>query len=175
MNKKLFMLLFGLGQKHKIFGRISYITAKYSYNFFYTVYAAGFIMTLYIRKSFLPAYIVVPFSVYIINNTVRKILNKKRPFQELDITPLIKHKNSPSCPSNHTACAMVISLTFLKAASFGNSHLLILMGIFFIICGIFTGISRVVCGIHYPRDIFLGYIIGIFCFFAEMNIIFYVF
>ena len=165
------MLLFGLGQKHIILGKISYIIAKFSYGFFYIIYIVGFLLTLYINKSFIPAYLIIPLSVFLINNTTRKLLGKKRPYQELDITPLINHKNSPSCPSNHTACAMVIALTFLKAVSYYQNPILTFLGVFFIICGIFTGLSRVVCGIHYPRDIFLGYIIGIFCFFAEMKII----
>ena len=37
---------------------------------------------------------------------------------------------------------------------------------FILISGIFTGLSGVVCGIHYPKDIFLGYFIGVFGYFA---------
>ncbi|MCC8097601.1 MAG: phosphatase PAP2 family protein, partial [Eubacterium sp.] len=153
MNNKLFMLLFGLGQKHKFFGKAAKTVAKYSYPFYYAVYLIGFGLSLYrgeLKELFM--YIFIPFTVYLINNFTRSRLNKKRPFQEKDITPLLEHKGSPSCPSNHAACAVVIALVFTQTAVGRGSLPLTCLGGAFIILAIFTGLSRVVCGIHYPRD-----------------------
>ncbi|MCD7778381.1 MAG: phosphatase PAP2 family protein [Clostridiales bacterium] len=172
MNNKLFVFLFGLGQKHKFFGIAAKITAKYSYPFYYAVYLAGFALTLYrgeLRELFM--YIFIPFTVYLINNFTRSKLNKKRPFQENDIKPLLEHKTSPSCPCNHAACAVVIALVFTQTAVGFDSLPLICLGSAFIILAIFTGLSRVVCGIHYPRDIALGYFIGVFGWIVEYTIL----
>ncbi len=166
MDKKLFMLLFGTGQKNIFVKKASITVAKYSYPFFFAVYAVGFVISLFLGLRQTAGYVVVPFSVYMINNGLRSFLKRKRPFEELDIEPLLSHKSSPSFPSNHTACAMVISLSFLDAASYCRVPWLYALGIFILISGIFTGLSRVVCGIHYPKDIFLGYFIGVFGYFA---------
>ncbi|MCD8089764.1 MAG: phosphatase PAP2 family protein, partial [Clostridiales bacterium] len=111
------------------------------------------------------------FTVYLINNFIRSRLGRKRPFQELNIKPLLNHKNSPSCPSNHAACAVVIALAFTQTALYYNNTLLFILGILFVILAFFTGLSRVVCGIHYPGDIALGYFIGFAGWITEYNII----
>lgn len=160
-----------MGQKHNFIKNISIIIAKYSYPFFYAVYVVGFALSLFQGRKTVFEYLFIPFTVYLINNTLRSSLKRKRPFNELDITPLLQHKSSPSCPSNHTACAMVIALSFLNVISFYNILWLNVIGVLILISGIFTGLSRVVCGIHYPKDILLGYIIGIFGFIIEISLI----
>ncbi|MCC8097188.1 MAG: phosphatase PAP2 family protein, partial [Eubacterium sp.] len=56
------------------------------------------------------------------------------------------------------------------AVGLGSLPLTCLVGAF-IIFAIFTGLSRVVCGIHYPRDIALGYFIGVFGWIIEYTIL----
>ncbi len=169
MNKGLFFLLFGLGQKNKPLAAAAKLIAKYSYPFFYLVYALGFFLAIYIDKKLLAAYLFIPFTVYLINNGLRSSLKKPRPFQELNITPLLNHEGSPSFPSNHAACAMVIALAFInvmKASALSFSGL----SYIFVPCALVTGLSRVVCGIHYPKDVALGWIIGIAGWFFEYKI-----
>lgn len=160
MNKRLFWLLFGLGQRYKTFGMAAKIVAKYSYPFFYVVYVFGFCIGLYKEKRLLAVYLAVPFLVYLINNGLRSALKKKRPFDELDIVPLLKHSGSPSFPSNHAACAMVIALAFIYIISAFDMYYLIYASWLLVVCALITGLSRVVCGIHYPKDIALGWFIG---------------
>lgn len=171
MNKKLFYLLYNIGKKNKKAEVFWKYIAKYSYPFFYAVYIAGFLITIIAAKGELAVYLIIPATVFLINNGLRKKLNKKRPFQELNIKPALKHGTSPSLPSNHAACAMVISLVFLNTAFLLNNALLTVCGFIFLITAVFTGISRIICGIHYPRDIALGFFIGIAGFFAENAII----
>lgn len=171
MNKKLFMLLFNLGQEHKFLGKAAKTAAQYSYPFYYVIYTLGFFLTLYIGIRELFIYIFIPLTVYLINNFTRSRLKRKRPFQELDIKLLLEHKGSPSCPSNHAACAVVIAFAFTQTAVYHNSPALTVLGIVFIILALFTGLSRVVCGIHYPKDIALGWFIGLIGWIIEYNIL----
>ncbi len=156
----MFMLLFGLGQEHKFLGLAAKLTAKYSYPFYYVIYVLGFFLTVSLGIGEMFLYVIIPFTLFLINNFTRSLLNKKRPFQELDIIPLLEHRPSPSCPSNHAACAVVIALAFTHTALCRGCPILTAAGIFFVILALFTGLSRVVCGIHYPRDIVIGYLIG---------------
>ncbi len=63
-------------------------------------------------------------------------------------------------------CITYIIHIFLNAASGCGVPWLYVLGVIILISGIFTGLSRVVCGIHYPKDILLGYFIGVFGYFA---------
>lgn len=170
MNKRLFFLLFGLGQKNKPFAAAAKLIAKYSYPFFYVVYALGFFLAVYVDKKLLITYLFIPFTVYLINNGLRSSLKKPRPFEELNITPLLSHEGSPSFPSNHAACAMVIALAFInvmRASALPFADLSYIL----VPCALVTGLSRVVCGIHYPKDVALGWVIGIAGWFCEYGII----
>jgi membrane-associated phospholipid phosphatase len=95
----------------------------------------------------------IPFVVF---SLVRRFLNFKRPYEELDIDPIIKKKTKgKSFPSRHIFSCFLIAMCWMK-----YSHVL---GIFLIFAGLFLAVARVLGGVHYPRDVIVGGITGIVC------------
>ena len=91
--------------------------------------------------------------LYTSNSILRKILNRPRPFKELGIESLIEHEDKGSCPSNHAVSAMIIAMAWCSIFP--------VVGAVLIVLAIFTGLSRVMTGVHYPVDVFLGWLIAI--------------
>lgn len=76
-----------------------------------------------------------------------------RPFLYFeDVKPLFLHGGFDSFPSGHAMFfgALATSLFFVNKR----------MGILYIVVALIVGLSRVISGIHFPIDIFFGYIFG---------------
>lgn len=100
--------------------------------------------------------IAVPAFMFITLSAARHIMNFPRPYEKYEITPIIpKNKKGRSFPSRHTASAAVIGVTFL--------YVFPPLGIVFLIIAAFVGISRAVCGVHFPRDVIAGYLYAMIC------------
>lgn len=98
----------------------------------------------------------VPFFSLCIVTFFRAVYSAKRPYELLDITPLIpKETKGKSFPSKHVFSVFIIGMTFFYV----NIYAGILVGII----GIFMGIVRVVGGVHFPKDVIAGGIFGIIC------------
>lgn len=84
----------------------------------------------------------------------RKLYNKKRPYEALDIKPLIqKKKAGQSFPSRHVFSVFVIAMCwFYYVPAVGVA--------LFLIGGVMAWI-RVIGGVHYPIDVLSGTAIGI--------------
>lgn len=88
---------------------------------------------------------------------VRRALNRPRPYDVLHFEPLCPYRpgKGKSTPSRHTAAAFVIALAFWQ---FG-----ILWGLPFTVVAVLIGLSRVVCGMHWPHDVLLGVAAAVVC------------
>lgn len=96
----------------------------------------------------------VPLATFLLITALRKLLNFKRPYEVLDITPLMnKSTKGLSFPSRHTASVFIISMTFLYVDN--------LLGILFFIFSVMIGLSRFLAGVHFLRDILAGALISI--------------
>lgn len=101
--------------------------------------------------------IIKPVIVFLLVTVFRKIINRPRPYEALQITPLFKHKKGESFPSRHTASAFIIALvSYTVIPSFG---------IFLLIIASLVAITRIIAGVHYISDvlvaIFIAFIIWI--------------
>lgn len=98
--------------------------------------------------------LLVPLGTFILVTALRQILNFKRPYETLDIKPLMK-KNTKghSFPSRHTASAFIIAMTFLYVNQSS--------GIIFLIFSVMIGLSRFLTGVHFLRDVLIGALISI--------------
>ncbi len=165
INQKMFDTLFRFGNKYK---RVTVFTTIFSCYLFFSMYLIGYIHIFLNFKAYgykgLLRYVLTPFITIIIAKILRKKINSKRPFEEMNIKSLVKHKGGNSMPSNHSASAMVlaIALTYIIPKYF----------LFFIILALITGVSRVMAGIHYPIDIFFGLLLGLIIGFLGFFILF---
>ena len=96
-------------------------------------------------------YVFIPASGFVILSFLRKKINAPRPYEEWDIKPLLD-RDSPgqSMPSRHVFSATIISMACL--------HTSLTMGMICLILSAFLGLVRVLGGVHFPKDVVVGYI-----------------
>ena len=90
----------------------------------------------------------------VIVNIIRWLWPKPRPFIENQVNLLLSHEATSSFPSGHAAFYFALS----TIVYFYNKK----TGILFFIASFLISISRVFSGIHWPSDILVGAIVGIF-------------
>lgn len=87
-----------------------------------------------------------------IASLIKIIIQAPRPFMDFkDIVPLLRPTDY-SFPSGHATFFMAISV----AIFFSHQK----AGYFFIFSAILIGIARIIVGVHFPFDIFCGFILG---------------
>ena len=99
-------------------------------------------------------YMFVPASGFVILSLFRKKLNVPRPYEVWEIVPLLD-RDSPgqSMPSRHVFSATIISMACLHAS--------LTMGMICLILSAILGLVRVLGGVHYPKDVLVGYACGL--------------
>ena len=98
--------------------------------------------------------ILVPGISFLLLSVVRKKLNRKRPYEDWEIDALI-HRDGTGCsmPSRHVFSAAVIAMCILRQNA--------VAGIFFLAIAAAIAVVRVFGGVHYPRDVIAGYLVGV--------------
>lgn len=94
-----------------------------------------------------------PLFAFLIVSIFRKIINRKRPYESIDIEPLLEHKQGESFPSRHTVSAFIIAFVCF--------HVNITLGIITLIIAVIIGITRIFAGVHYISDVIVAIIIAI--------------
>ena len=99
-------------------------------------------------------YVFVPASGFVILSFLCKKINAPRPYEEWDIKPLLD-RDSPgqSMPSRHVFSATIISMACLHAS--------LSVGVILLVLSALLGLVRVSGGVHYLKDVVVGYICGL--------------
>lgn len=99
-------------------------------------------------------YVFVPASGFVILSFLRKKINAPRPYEVWEIVPLLE-RDSPgqSIPSRHVFSATILSMACLHAS--------LTMGMICLTLSALLGLVRVLGGVHYPKDVVVGYICGL--------------
>ena len=102
----------------------------------------------------LAAYILVPAVGFVLLTLVRKWVNQPRPYETWRIVPLLdKDSSGNSMPSRHVFSATIISMACL--------HANLLVGLVLLVLSALLGLVRVLGGVHYPKDVLVGYVCGL--------------
>lgn len=113
--------------------------------------------TNYLQEGFgkqVLIYVFVPASGFVILSLLRKKINAPRPYEEWDIKPLLdRDRPGQSMPSRHVFSATIISMTCLHAS--------LSVGVILLILSAILGLVRVLGGVHFPKDVVVGYICGL--------------
>ena len=113
--------------------------------------------TIYFREGFgkqVLIYVFIPASGFVILSLLRKKINAPRPYEVWEIIPLLDRDSpSQSMPSRHVFSATIISMACLHASLSVGLTLLVLSAL--------LGLVRVLGGVHYPKDVVVGYICGL--------------
>ena len=113
--------------------------------------------TIYFREGFgkqVLMYVFVPATGFVILSFLRKKINAPRPYEVWEIVPLLD-RDSPgqSMPSRHVFSATIISMACLHAS--------LSVGLILLILSAILGLVRVLGGVHYPKDVLIGYACGL--------------
>ena len=102
--------------------------------------------------------LIVPATAFIFTTIMRKLINRQRPYDTLVFDPLVPcvHGKGQSFPSRHTVSAWIIALTLCM--------LYPVLGICMLIAALLISIGRVCTGMHYPSDVFAGFIVALMTF-----------
>lgn len=98
----------------------------------------------------------VPFVSFLLLSLLRNVINAKRPYEVFDLEPIIpKTTEGKSFPSRHVFSIFVIGMTFLYVLEPP------VFGVIILVLGVVLGIIRVISGVHFPRDVIAGALLGI--------------
>ncbi|WP_076459196.1 phosphatase PAP2 family protein [Limosilactobacillus caccae] len=101
-------------------------------------------------------FIVIPGVAFVALSLVRQWINAPRPYEKWAIVPLIsREKKGDSMPSRHVFSAALIAMCGLQ--------LNLLLGIFLLLLTLISAITRVIGGVHFPKDVLVGMLAGVAC------------
>ena len=124
-------------------------------NIYYVVYPL-LLLYLFVKQSekLLPTILIPQFSIVAIT-LLRKVLARPRPYEEYPIDQILeKETQHNAMPSRHVFSASIIAMMYFSVSPILACILLVLAAI--------EGYIRVVGGVHYPRDVIVGYFLGVF-------------
>lgn len=130
--------------------------------FFYPMQLLYLLFTGGVKSEVFIKVLLVPLSVLILVTAIRYVINAKRPYEVYNYTPAVKKETKgKSFPSRHTASAFIIALAFLYVDA--------KVGVVMLFIATAIGITRVLSGVHFVRDVIGGalisILIGSICFF----------
>ena len=115
------------------------------------------LVTTYFQEGFgkqVLIYVFISATGFVILSFLRKKINAPRPYEVWEIVPLLD-RDSPgqSMPSRHVFSATIISMACIHAS--------LSVGVILLVLSVFLGLVRVLGGVHYPKDVLVGYICGL--------------
>lgn len=118
----------------------------------FIIYPVVIIYLFFTNNPLLLETIIRPCIAFTVVTIFRKIINRKRPYEAMDIEPLIKHKQGESFPSRHTVSAFAIAFACLKVS--------LPLGIVMLLLAITVSLSRILCSVHYISDVISAIVIA---------------
>ncbi|MBO5070749.1 MAG: phosphatase PAP2 family protein [Roseburia sp.] len=121
----------------------------------YLAYPAFLLLLFWKKEPFLLRAVLVPAISFVGVSLFRQWYNAPRPYEKFDIPPVIaKDTKGKSFPSRHVFSVFVIAITVFEQYQAA--------GLVLCVVGIGLALIRVLGGVHEPRDVVAGAIIGIF-------------
>ena len=150
------------GMYKKVYSRpITVSVLSYLGYFLVAFVVLSFCYTLYLAYSVgtwdcvrLVAAAGVPF---LFVSVIRRVLNFPRPYERYDFSQLgienLKSKQGESFPSRHVFSAFLIGVLIFPYAP--------TLSLFNLVAGCAIAVFRVLLGVHFPRDVIVGAVIGV--------------
>ena len=119
---------------------------------------AGVLFNAYLVGTWrgLLLYLLLPAAGFIVLSLVRRRINQPRPYESWDFSPLLAKDVSgegKSMPSRHVFSSTIIAMSALSLSPWFGLVLLFLTAL--------LALVRVLGGVHYPKDVLVGYACGL--------------
>ncbi|MFW5996338.1 MAG: phosphatase PAP2 family protein [Halanaerobiaceae bacterium] len=119
----------------------------------YCLYPGLLLLLIYKEDTRFWKVFFVPGIAFLVVSFFRSQVNALRPYEMWDINPVLdKNTGGKSFPSRHVFSVFVIAMAFY--------YINFLMGIGIIIIGVLIAAVRVIGGVHFPKDVIAGAVIG---------------
>lgn len=153
MDTKIYMAVYSFVQRHPSLHRpIIFINDK-SPNVMMVLFYGLMPVLVLMRDIRVIAFAAFPLIELLLVTKLRNRIDRPRPFDVLDVTPLEKHSSGHSFPSLHCSSSFVITMSLF--------YIHPTLGVIGLIVSVFVAVSRLLAGVHYPSDIAAGIIIGL--------------
>ncbi|MCS4488262.1 phosphatase PAP2 family protein [Streptococcus sciuri] len=114
------------------------------------------LLLIYITQGFSQLFgiiVIVPAISFSLVSLFRHFYNQPRPYETWNFSPLIaKTSQGKSMPSRHVFSASMISMCVLRLS--------IPLGLILLSLSLVLAFCRVIGGVHYPKDVLVGYVLG---------------
>ena len=154
MTKESYLKLTGIIRENPKKIRLVRITNQCLTRFVFLLYPIFLLLLLIQQNPFLLRAILVPGISFVAVTVFRKVVNVPRPYEKFD-TPPVLEKDTPgkSFPSRHVFSIFVIAMTIFYVYTG--------VGILLFAMGVLLAVLRVIGGVHEPRDVIAGALVGI--------------
>ncbi|VYT79307.1 phosphatase PAP2 family protein [Clostridium butyricum] len=165
MNEQQYIKITSYFRKTKLREKIVIYLCKYTPLIVVFCYFATLTTLLISKSEKLILFLLIPATNFIFITFLRKILNRPRPYDVFNHIPLVKYTpgKGKSFPSRHTSSAFIIAISYFYINY-------VYLGLFMLIVAIIIGLSRIIAGVHFPKDIIAAIIISIIWAFIGFNI-----
>ncbi len=135
--------------KNKIFNLTLKIMYQYLPLILFIAYPILIIYVFFQKQSEIFKIILVPLGVFLFVTIFRKVINEQRPYEKYNTASLFnKTKKGESMPSRHTASAFIIAIAIL--------YIDFDLGVTALSIASLIGLSRILAGVHFIRDVLVG-------------------
>ena len=122
----------------------------------FVTYPLYLLFLLWKKEVWLAQAIIVPLDSFFTVSFVRYLINAKRPYEKFDLPPVLeKDTKGKSVPSRHVFSVFIIAMTVFYTFPWAGSALMVI--------GVLLGVIRVVGGVHEPKDVVAGALVGVLC------------
>ncbi|MCC5890116.1 MAG: phosphatase PAP2 family protein [Alkalibacterium sp.] len=122
--------------------------------FVYVTYPIVLLTLIYTRDERLLRALLTPSISFVLVSIFRRYINAPRPYEVSSTVPVIKKDTKgKSFPSRHVFSAFVVATTVYFIYN--------PLGILLMVIGCILAVLRVLGGVHFPRDVIAGAVIGI--------------
>lgn len=120
----------------------------------YVLYPALLVYVLVVGYPNWWTFLLIPALGFVLLSLFREALNAPRPYEKENMIPILtKETSGQSFPSRHVFSATMISMCLLQVFP--------TLGLACLILAALLAVCRVLLGVHYPRDVVVGYLLGI--------------
>lgn len=129
--------------------RALFLICKLSPFVMFLIYASTALRLILLQDPRILQFLLVPLSGLAVVSLLRNHVNLPRPYEQFKFTPLLPAKSvGHSFPSRHTTSAFLTAMSLL--------WLSVSFGIYALCLASLIGVSRVLSGMHFPRDVLAG-------------------